>query len=67
MMLLKEIRMSKGISQEELERRSGISRVTISMLETGKQKNVTIKTLTSLALALGVTVSDFFSENRKVH
>ena len=67
MMLLKEIRMSRGISQEELERRSGISRVTISMLETGKQKNVTIKTLTSLALALGVTVSDFFLENRKVH
>lgn len=46
---LKDFREVAGISQEELARKSGVSRVTISMLETGAQKNITASTLSKLA------------------
>lgn len=51
---LKEIRLSKGMTQQELSEKSGISRVTISLLENGKQKVVTNTTIIALADALGV-------------
>lgn len=57
---LKEFREAAGISQEELARKSGVSRVTISMLETGAQKNITASTLFKLADALGKKIADFF-------
>lgn len=57
---LKDFREVAGISQEELARKSGVSRVTISMLETGAQKNITASTLSKLAEALGKKIADFF-------
>ena len=58
---IKEVRTQKGISQEELSAKSGVSRMVISGLETGERKNTTVKTLSDIAAALGVRVSDIFS------
>lgn len=57
---LKQIREQKGLSQNELAEKSGVSRVTISMLETGAQENAKTRTLLKLATALGVSVDSFF-------
>lgn len=57
---LKEIREAANLSQEELAEKAGVSRVTISMLETGAQTNVTVNTLCKLSAALGRPIADFF-------
>lgn len=57
---LKQIREEKGISQEELSKKSGVSRTTISELENGKTERITNITLEKLANALGKKVSDVF-------
>lgn len=56
---IKEVRESKNISQEELSKKSGVSRTIISALENGKT-NTTSKTLASIAKALGVSVDQIF-------
>jgi transcriptional regulator with XRE-family HTH domain len=48
------LRQEKGLTQEELEARSGISQQYISSLERGK-RNPTVITLYLLAQALGVS------------
>ena len=48
------IRAAKGLTQEQVEERSGFSQQYLSGLERGK-RNPTIVTLHELALALGVT------------
>ena len=57
---LREIRENKGISQEELAQMSGISRTTISELETEKKEVTTNITLEKIAEALNQKVSDIF-------
>ena len=58
---VKEIREQKNMSQEELERRSGISRQTISAIENDKvRENVKAGTLLAIANALETTVDDLF-------
>ena len=59
---VKEIREKKNMTQEELEARSGISRQTISAIETGKAGNVTVATLRALANGLETSISDLFFE-----
>lgn len=49
---LKEMRLNLGLSQEELAKKSGIPRPTISKIENGR-RNVTIDTLSALAVAMG--------------
>lgn len=61
---VKEIRLAKQLSQEELCRASGVSRQTISDLENGKSVNTTTATLTKIADALGCNITDIFA--RKV-
>lgn len=56
---IREFREKAGMSQEELAEKSGISRVTISKLETGGSTTTT-KTLCSIAAALGVPVNKIF-------
>lgn len=58
---IRELREKKRMSQEELAKRSGISRQTISSLETGKVDSVTTGTIEAIAKALEVSVSIFFS------
>ena len=58
---LKEIRKSKGMTQEELAEKSGVSRGTIVALENNEGKVVTkTSTLLKLAAVLGCAVSDIF-------
>lgn len=57
---LKELREAANLSQEELAEKAGLSRVTISMLETGAQTNVTANTLRKLSVALKRPIADFF-------
>ena len=60
---LREIREEKGISQEELSERSGVSRTTISELETEKKEVTTNITLEKIATALGEKISNIFFIN----
>lgn len=61
---LREVREAKGMSQEELEKASGISRQTISSIENGKSVSVMSGTLIALARALGTTVDEIFFDDR---
>ena len=62
---VKEIREERNMTQEELERKSGISRQTISAIENGKVKpgDVKVGTLMALASALETTIDCLFFEN----
>ena len=60
---LKEVREKEGISQEELSKKSEVSRTTISELETEKKEITTNITLEKIAKALGKKVSDIFFIN----
>lgn len=57
---LKEIREEIGMSQEELSEKSGVSRTTISELETEKKEVTTNITLEKIAKALNKKVADIF-------
>ncbi|RYF73780.1 MAG: XRE family transcriptional regulator [Cytophagaceae bacterium] len=50
--LVRETRRAKGLTQEELGERLGVSKATINGYETGRQ-NLTVVTLKKLAVALG--------------
>ena len=56
---IKEIRLRKGLTQEGLSARSGLTKSYISLLEAGK-KIPAISTLSGIAVALGMTIGDFF-------
>jgi transcriptional regulator with XRE-family HTH domain len=56
---IKQIRIKKGLTQESLAVRSGLTKSYISLLEAGK-KIPAISTLSGIAVALGMTIGDFF-------
>lgn len=58
-----EIRKQRGLTQDELCERAGLSRQTLYELEKGIKTDVKISTLTALASALECSVSDLFAEN----
>ena len=55
------IRQKKGWSQDEFEDISGLHRAYIGAVERGR-KNVTVKTLKTIADALGVRVRDLVAD-----
>lgn len=57
---IRELRESKGITQEALAELSGVSRATIWALESGQDKVTTTKTLIKIAEALGVRLDDLY-------
>lgn len=57
---LKEVREEKKMTQEELERKSGVSRQTISAIENNRCGQVMSGTLIALAKALGTTIDRIF-------
>jgi transcriptional regulator with XRE-family HTH domain len=57
-MRLKELRVERMVSQDELHERSGVARDTISRIESGKTRNVQYKTIKRLADALGVPYTE---------
>lgn len=59
---LKELRLAAGLTQVELAARAGIERSQYSKIENEKEPANT-RRLASLAQALGVTVSDLFSDD----
>lgn len=54
-----EIRKIQRLSQEELAEKAQVSRSIIYFLETGKEKDVKLFTLTRIAKALNCKVEDF--------
>lgn len=58
--ILKQIREKQGLSQEELSRKSRVSRTIISELENGKTDVITNITLEKIAKALNKKVVDIF-------
>lgn len=57
---VKEVREEKRMTQEELSKKSGVSRPTIVAIENGEAKDVKVSTLLKLANALDTTVSAIF-------
>ena len=57
---IRELRTAAGMSQDELAKKSGISRPVISKLETTDGDKVTVKTLVAIADALKVEPSYLF-------
>lgn len=61
---IREFREAKNMTQEELVKKSGVSRGTISAMENGADKETTTKTLVKIARALDTSVdSIFFAES----
>ena len=57
---IKDLREEKGMTQEDLSEKSGVSRGTISALENGIERTTTTKTLLKIAKALETTVDQLF-------
>jgi len=57
---LKEARVEKGITQQELADLSGINRVTIALIESGKTQDVMSSTILKLARALDKPIEEIF-------
>lgn len=57
---VKELREQARLTQAELALKSGVSRVTIAMMETKDDYVVTTRTLSRIAEALGITESMLF-------
>jgi DNA polymerase V len=62
---LKEARLSKGLSQEELALESELDRTYISMLERDV-KNPTLGTISKLSKSLGITPLDLVSRSQQL-
>lgn len=58
MNILKEKRLEAALTQEELAKKSGISRVTIALLETGNLTTAKSSTILALAKALNIDVGE---------
>ena len=59
---VKEIATQRGLSMGKLERLADLSHPTIRDIFRDPYKEVTTTTLTKLAIALGVAVSELFEE-----
>lgn len=57
-MNLATIRQQKGLSQQELSRRSGVAQSVISDIEKGKTPAPRINTVLALAQSLGCTLEE---------
>lgn len=57
---VKEYREKEGLTQEELAKKSEVSRNTISALETGSNTNVTYEVMGKIAKALNKKVATIF-------
>jgi len=54
--LIRELRKKRGISQNELARRSGVKQSVLSYIESGRTKHPRIDTLAAIAAALEVPI-----------
>ena len=56
---VRELRLQRGLSQEELAFKSGMHRTYLSGIERA-ERNPSLKNITAIAEALGVTLSELF-------
>jgi transcriptional regulator with XRE-family HTH domain len=63
--LVRTLRERRGLSQEELGRRIGISKAAISSIEIGRTKSLRGSTLTGLARELGINPDEL--SGKKIH
>ncbi len=61
---MKHFRGLASMTQEELSLETGISQKYISEIERGR-KNPTVKTIAKIAVALGISVHQFYDDNYK--
>jgi transcriptional regulator with XRE-family HTH domain len=61
---IKELRLDKGISQEELAHRSGLSRTGMGFLETGKRWP-RLDTMMKVAEGLNISVDELLKDLHK--
>ena len=61
---LKQLREMAGLSQNALAKKSGVRRPTISEVEAGNQKGLTLENGRRLARALGVTLDLLAGEGK---
>lgn len=57
---IRSLRVEKGLKQKDLAKMAGVAPNTLSRIEQGKF-NPSLKTLSKLADALGINLSDFYS------
>ena len=55
---VRALREAQGMTQAELAKRAGLHRVYVTQLELGIHRNQTLDTLTRLAKALGVSLTE---------
>ena len=55
---IKRYRAEKGLSQEQLAQKAGVTYSTLTKLESGVNQNPKVKTLQAVAEALEVTLDD---------
>lgn len=60
MLLVREKRKERGLSQKQLAQLSGVKQSTISMIETDDRRNPGIYTLEALAQAMGLGIMDLY-------
>jgi len=56
---VRELRLAKGLSQEELAFKSGVHRTYLGGIERG-ERNPSLKNIAAIAEALGVSLSELF-------
>ena len=59
---IKRYRNEKGLSQEQLAQKAGITYSTLAKLESGVNQNPKVKTLQQIARALEVTLDDLMKD-----
>lgn len=59
---LRELRTTKGLSQEKFSFECGLDRTYIASIEQGK-RNVSVVNIEKIATALGLSMSEFFNSN----
>ena len=62
---IRELRTTKGLSQEELAFKSGVHRTYLGGIERG-ERNPSLRNISAIAKALGVDISELFL-SRKSH
>ena len=63
---LRELRLSKGYSQEKFAQLAGIDRTYIAGIEAGK-RNLSLENIEKIAAALKMTISEFCNWEQPVH
>lgn len=59
---IKELRIAKGLTQEQLAKECGVQRTTITMIELGENKP-SVELAKKLGNIFNVTWSDFFEDD----